>query len=81
MPKFRKATFGGVNINRIIPQSITEKTIAVSIPFKDAIYLHFALGDCLLKLNRYNMATRKGQAAAVRLNIYPKKKRLMVLED
>lgn len=81
MDKLKTASFGSVNIKRVVPQSLKEKTIAVTIPFKEALHLHLALGACLLKLNRYHMATKKGRDSAVRFNIYPEKKRLMVLED
>ena len=81
MTRMKSDSFGSVNICKVVPKFITEKTIAISIPFKDALHLHLALGDCLSKLNRYHMATKRGRNAAVKLNLYTEKMRLMVLED
>lgn len=81
MPRLKRGSFGSVNFSWLSPKRISQETIAIGIPFKEALHLNLAIQQCLAKLSRYNMATRKGKNAAVRLNIYGKNKRIMVLEN
>ena len=79
----RVAEFSGIRkraIPRIESLSPETKVLDIVVPFEDALKLNIAIDECVRKLNRYDRGKVEGKKAALQLNIYLDKRRVMVLE-
>jgi len=77
-----KKSFGGATIAHISPatgQNVPE-AMNIHLTFEEALKLHFGLGQLLGKINSYNRSTTAGRRAAVNLCVYPRKKRITLVE-
>ena len=79
MMSFGSCTFERT-IHRIHSLSSDTKVLDIVVPFEGALKLNLAIDECVRRLNRYNKNTIEGKKAALQLDIYLHKNRIMVLE-
>ncbi len=74
--------FGGCATDEIrLPQrSDNSQVVDITISFEEAMKLHLAISECLLKLNRYHRGTKGGKETSLVLSVKIDKERIDVLE-
>lgn len=74
-----KKSFGGNDVAQVSPEPSSD-SVNIVLSFEDALKLQFSIGQALAKINRYDRATTAGKRSAVHICLFPKKKRITVLE-
>ena len=77
-----KQTFGGASVAMIRPDiDPGNKALNVHLTFDEALKLHFAIGQALARIGRYNRSTSAGKRATVNLCLFVGKRRVTVNES
>jgi hypothetical protein len=79
--KLEKQTFGGAGVALIRPTvDLGNKALNVHLTFDEALKLHFAIGQALARIGRYNRSTSAGKRSTVNLCLFVGKGRVTVNE-
>lgn len=80
--KLEKQTFGGAGVAMIRPTvDLGNKALNLHLQFDEALKLHFAIGQALAKIGKYNRSTAAGKRATVNLCLFVAKGRITVNES
>jgi len=84
MPKRVKQSLGSCRFEQISPQrealEPTTRVLNVLISFEDALKLHVAIQNCVLRLNGYDRSTVDGRRAAMNLAVFLDQKAITITE-